>query len=142
MVFYSSNAIHAVRRSLGSRSLESEKTELYESIYTITARGRLIETARSYSLVKAIIIYQLYEMRHHLLPNKDILEPGFRKAIEKTSSITGSTLDEAFNTYVKYVLYKGIKIEQTRFVSNISVNLQLRNRKIILSAQLPDQVTQ
>lgn len=80
------------------------------------------------------IIDQLYEIRHKLMPNKDVLEPGFRKTIEKTSAIAGSTFDEAFNTYVKYVLYKGTKYEQTRLVRNVTAKLHLKNRIVEVSS--------
>ena len=80
------------------------------------------------------IIDQLYEMRHRLMPDKEVLEPGFRKAIEKTSAIAGSTFDEAFDTYVKYVLYKGTKYEQTRLVRNVTAKLHLKNRIVEVSS--------
>lgn len=88
------------------------------------------------------IIEQLHEMRHQLIPDKSVIEPSLKNAIQKASDMSGVSLDEAFDMYTKYVLYKGTKFEQTRFVSNINANLRLRNRNIILLAQLLDQVKQ
>ena len=76
------------------------------------------------------IIDQLYAMRHELMPNKDMFEPGFRKAIERTADISDTTFKKAFDIYIKYVLYKGTNFEQTQLVRNINSRLVLHERVI------------
>ena len=80
------------------------------------------------------IIEQLHDMRHKLMPDKDVFDPGFRKAIEKTSAISGATFEEAFDTYVRYVLYRGTKYEQTQLVRNIRAGIALHNCEILITA--------
>jgi DNA invertase Pin-like site-specific DNA recombinase len=78
------------------------------------------------------IINQLYELRHLLIPNKYLLEPGLRKEIEKTAAISGMEFEMAFDTYVKYALERGTRFERTRVVRNIETKLLLHERQLII----------
>lgn len=78
------------------------------------------------------IVDQLYEMRNELIPNKDALDKRLKNAVSKTADLSGVTLDAAFDIYIRYVLHKGSKFEQTQLVRNISQTLALHERKIIL----------
>ncbi len=78
------------------------------------------------------IIEQLYEMRHQLIPDKSVIEPSFRNAVQKASDMSGTSLDEAFDMYTRYVLYKGSKYEQTQLVRSINLKLVLRSRRILV----------
>lgn len=53
------------------------------------------------------------------MPKIEILEPGFRRAIEKIADMYEFVFEQAFDIYIKYVLYKGTKHEQTQLVRNI-----------------------
>ena len=81
------------------------------------------------------IINQLYEMRRELMPEIEILEPGLRRAIEKTGDMYEVAFEQAFDIYTKYVLYKGTKHEQTQLIRNIGKPLTLRNRKIAVQPE-------
>lgn len=78
------------------------------------------------------IIAQLYAIRDKLIPDKNTLEPGLIRAIEKTSALFETTYERAFHTYMKYVLYNGTKFEQTQLVRNIQVKVTLHDRKLLL----------
>lgn len=78
------------------------------------------------------IVDQLYEMRHQLIPDKSVIEPSFKSAVQKVSDMSDIPFDKAFDVYSKYVLYKGTKYEQTQLVRNINARLSLRERRVII----------
>lgn len=79
------------------------------------------------------IMDQLYEMRDRLIPNLEIVEPGLKNAINKVAAISDLSNSNAFESYMKYVLYRGTKFEKAQLVRNISLGLKLHDRKIILN---------
>lgn len=125
---------HSCGSSLvGEQKLRKRKNEsVREHIYYHCSR-QVDRNCKELFAKESLIVDQLYSMRHRLIPKKEILDTGFRKAIEKTSAISGTTFDEAFDTYVKYVLYRGTKYERTQFVKNIQVSVSLSNRTIAIT---------
>lgn len=77
-------------------------------------------------------------MRHQLIPHKSVIEPSFRNAVQKVADMSDVSFDDAFDVYVKYVLFKGTKYEQTRLVRNVTANLLLHNRTIEFKSAAPD----
>ena len=47
------------------------------------------------------IVDQLYEMRNELMPDKDALDQRIKSAIRKTSDLSGATISDAFDIYIR-----------------------------------------
>ena len=85
------------------------------------------------------IVDELSLMCDELITDLDDIEPGLREAISKFTRMMKITHDthsseEMVGGYVKYVLCDGTLFEKTRLVRNLSVELALRDRKLVRSA--------
>jgi hypothetical protein len=107
--------------------------------YTITALGKLNETAKSHIYLKRSIVEQLCDMRNELTVDLREIEPGLRDAIDKFAKIVSITNEDYDNGeivggYIRYVLHEGTVFEKTRLIRNIDVELTLHERKIFKAA--------
>ncbi len=118
---------------VGEQKLRYNKNGTYRKYIYYHCSRQVDRNCREPYVSEHHVINQLYSMRERLIPELKTLEVGLRREIEKIADIQNCSLPAAYQSYLRYVLYRGTQFERIRFIRNVVVSLRLHHKKLQIS---------